>query len=130
MEIYRNVRSIVERYVRREIVLKQLEDELAPLQPQLAKLQPDHPAAQLAGQADLLVAELSLGHRSEDEVRELLQEVLPLAATFAVPIARSQKNATASITYLVPGLQEPKPVLRVAADSETPANRRFSSVSV
>lgn len=84
MELYRNVCSIVERYLRREIDLKQLEDELAPLQPRLAQLPADDPAAQLAGQVDLLLAELSLGHRSEDEVRGLLYAGLPSAVTFAL----------------------------------------------
>lgn len=129
MEIYRNVRSIVERYLRREISLQQVEAALAPLQPLLAQLAPDQPAAQLAAHVDVLAAELSLRHRSEAEVRELLTAELPLSPTFPVRTSRSHKNASAATTYVVPPIQEPKPVLRVAADSETPGSRRLASVS-
>lgn len=127
MEIYWNIRSIFDRYLSHELDLRHLEDEFIPLVPRLAMLPADHPASSLASRVELVLAEMSNGHRSEDDLRGALREMLPMSVTMALPSKRSARNAASALNYFIPIRRKPAPpVVRVAADSEIVASKRLA----
>ncbi|MBI3968826.1 MAG: hypothetical protein HY329_24580 [Chloroflexi bacterium] len=91
--------ELVRRYVSGEIALDELEDWETPRFEFFGSLAPEDPVARLWGKLHLCVAELDLGHRSEEKCRKILGEVLE-----AIPVATTAPagpNVTVSVQVQV-----------------------------
>jgi hypothetical protein len=96
----RYLRSLVDRYLARELSLESFEDEFVPLVPHFAQLPSDSDAARLASNIELWLAELSQGHRSESEFRGWLESerAVPAVVHLTIGVELSEHHESLSKT--------------------------------
>jgi|SRR5688572_1401018 len=94
VELASQVQELLESYVKEEIALDALQDALDDLAPQLSELPDNKYASRAVDHAEILLAELILKHRSEEEVRALIRDEILLPTVEVVDASAAAVTAT------------------------------------
>lgn len=98
MELTWALRKLLDSYVRDEISLDALQDELDRLAPALASMAAESYAARVADHVEITLAEMARGHRSEDELKQIMNLLLWTNPTFELPVGPDARGASGART--------------------------------
>lgn len=98
VELARELQELLSRYVNRAMPADELRAALDRLAPRLAELSDEQYASWAADHIDILFAEMDQDHRSEDEVRALIQSEI-LMPQVDVVMGSAAETATEAPTF-------------------------------